>query len=160
MTHGLPVRLASHDEGDGCGHFVNSVRESRNIGRIIRAARASSKTWQGVTNGLSCLGESRQAFISKPAQGRPGKGNDEENQGTRLEGPKTPQKRGGGAKSRAAPQGRAHLPAGYPFGGPAIDDSPVDGRIGQGRGAYRATAGLRRYRLPARYSEPAWLRTG
>ena len=69
--HGLPVGLASHNDGDGYGHLVNSVRESRNIGRIIGAARVSSKAWQGIRNGLSCLGESRQAFISKPAQGRP-----------------------------------------------------------------------------------------
>ena len=39
------------------------------------------------------------------------KGNGEENQCDRLEGPKTPQKRGRGAKSRAAPQGHACFPA-------------------------------------------------
>ncbi len=34
VAHGLPVRLAAHDDGDGYGHLVNSVRESRNIGRL------------------------------------------------------------------------------------------------------------------------------
>ena len=71
VAHGLPVGLAAHDDGDGCGHLVNSVQESKNIGRIIGAARGFIKAWQGIRNGLSCLGESRQALISEPAQRRP-----------------------------------------------------------------------------------------
>src|SRR5438045_3095123 len=62
MAHGRPVRLASHDDGDGGGHTVNSFRESKNIGRKYMIGPRFGKAWQGVRNGLSCLGESRQAF--------------------------------------------------------------------------------------------------
>ena len=34
MAHGLPVGLASHNDGDRCGHLVNSVRESKSMGRL------------------------------------------------------------------------------------------------------------------------------
>jgi hypothetical protein len=34
MAHGVPVGLASHDDSDGCGHAVNSFRESKCIGRL------------------------------------------------------------------------------------------------------------------------------
>src|SRR5882672_5261492 len=47
MAHGLPVGLASHDDGYRRGHTVNSFRESKNIGRIIRSA----KLRQGVARG-------------------------------------------------------------------------------------------------------------
>src|SRR5258707_29556 len=47
MAHGLPVGLASHDDGDRGGHAVNSFRESKNIGRIIRSARGSARRGMG-----------------------------------------------------------------------------------------------------------------
>src|SRR6202035_5645927 len=47
MAHGVPVRLASHDDGDGGGHTVNSFRESKNIGRIIRSAQGSARRGKG-----------------------------------------------------------------------------------------------------------------
>ena len=35
MAHGVPVRLATHDDGDDGGHVqVNSFRESKSIGRL------------------------------------------------------------------------------------------------------------------------------
>src|SRR5467141_357497 len=43
VAHGLPVGLASHDDGYGRGHTVNSFRESKSIGRIIRSAQASAR---------------------------------------------------------------------------------------------------------------------
>src|SRR3990170_6894813 len=43
MAQGLPVRLASHDDGYGRGHMVNYSRESKNIGRIIRSAQGSAR---------------------------------------------------------------------------------------------------------------------
>src|SRR5258706_15553454 len=61
VAHGRPVRLASHDNGDGGGHAVNSFRESKNIGRKYKIGPRFGKAWQGVRNGLSCLGESQQA---------------------------------------------------------------------------------------------------
>ena len=47
MAHGVPVRLASHDDGDGRGHAVNSFRESKNIGRIIGSAQGSARRGKG-----------------------------------------------------------------------------------------------------------------
>src|ERR1039457_6572520 len=47
VAHGLPVGLASHDDGDRGGHTVNSFRESKNIGRIIRSAQASARRGKG-----------------------------------------------------------------------------------------------------------------
>ena len=47
MAHGVPVRLASHDDGDWGGHTVNSFRESKNIGRIIRSAQGSARRGKG-----------------------------------------------------------------------------------------------------------------
>src|SRR5437879_9372010 len=47
MAHGVPVRLASHDDGDGGGHAVNSFRESKNIGRIIGSAQTSARRGKG-----------------------------------------------------------------------------------------------------------------
>ena len=34
MAHGLPVGLASHDDGDGGGHDSDSLQESKSIGRL------------------------------------------------------------------------------------------------------------------------------
>src|SRR3981081_4287100 len=47
VAHGLPVGLASHDDGDGGGHTVNSFRESKNISRIIRSAQTSARRGKG-----------------------------------------------------------------------------------------------------------------
>src|SRR3981189_2804130 len=43
VAHGLPVGLASHDDGDRGGHLVNSFRESKSIGRIIGSAQTSAR---------------------------------------------------------------------------------------------------------------------
>src|SRR6266853_801796 len=72
VAHGVPVRLASHDDGDGGGHKVNSFRESKNIGRIIGSAQGQAKAWQGVWNGLSCLGEFEQGFLKMPVKKKTG----------------------------------------------------------------------------------------
>src|SRR5258705_11763828 len=48
MAHGPPVGLASHDDGYGRGNTVNSFRESKNIGRIIRSAQASARRGKGL----------------------------------------------------------------------------------------------------------------
>ena len=94
MAHGVPVRLASHDDGDRGGHAVNSFRESKNIGRIIGSTRGSARRWQGVWNGLSCLGESRQASWQVP--------HEEENEGGGRADGKTPQRRPRRGQSRDA----------------------------------------------------------
>src|SRR5258708_10541405 len=47
MAHGLPVGLASHDDGDRGGHSVNSFRESKSIGRIIGSAQTSARRGKG-----------------------------------------------------------------------------------------------------------------
>src|ERR1700716_4614460 len=47
MAHGVPVGLASHDDRDGDGHKVNSFRESKNIGRIIRSAQSTARRGKG-----------------------------------------------------------------------------------------------------------------
>src|SRR3954471_7720383 len=47
MSHGVPVRLASHDDGDWGGHAVNSLRESKSIGRIIGSAQGSARRGKG-----------------------------------------------------------------------------------------------------------------
>src|ERR1700734_1013836 len=47
MAHGVPVRLASHDDGYRRGHAVNSFRESKNIGRIIGLAHGSARRGKG-----------------------------------------------------------------------------------------------------------------
>src|SRR5262249_60400880 len=65
MPHGIPVRLASHDNCYRGGHEINSSRESRNIGRIIGSGPSAARRWQGSGNALSCLGESRQALDSQ-----------------------------------------------------------------------------------------------
>ena len=151
VTHGLPIRLASHDDGYRGGHLVNSVRESRNIGRIIGVACASSKAWQGVRNGLSCLGKSGQASST----GFNTDGHEEKNQGGGLRGRKKPQKRGDGAQTRARPgPARVHAPV---CGGKRrqINDLPAEGPAGRGAGTNRGAAGVRRNRLPAGYPEPA-----
>src|SRR5579859_2676618 len=47
VPHGLPVGLASHDDGDGSGHRVNSSQESKNIGRIIGSGPMSARRGKG-----------------------------------------------------------------------------------------------------------------
>src|SRR5579872_6362567 len=70
MAHGSPVRLASHDDGDGGGHFLILVMNPKHR-PDYRVGPGGGKMWQGSRNALSCLGESRQAFISRPQQGWP-----------------------------------------------------------------------------------------
>src|SRR5258708_4795986 len=72
VAHGIPVRLAAHDDGDRGGHKVNSFRESKSIGRIIGPAQGEAKAWQGVWNGLSCLGEFEQGFPEMPMKKKTG----------------------------------------------------------------------------------------
>src|SRR5258708_38359416 len=64
MAHGIPVRLASHDDGDGGGHTVNSFRESKNIGRIIGSAQASARRGKGAGMDYPVL-----VNLGKPSQG-------------------------------------------------------------------------------------------
>src|ERR1700733_7938454 len=93
MAHGVPVRLASHDDGDGGGHMVNSFRESKNIGRIIRSAQGSARRGKGSGMDYPVL-----VNCGKPLKGS----NEEENQGDRGGGRETPQKRRGGTQGPAA----------------------------------------------------------
>jgi hypothetical protein len=63
MAHGFPVGLASHDNGDWGGHslILSGIQKHRADYRI---GPKFGKAWQGVRNGLSCLGEFRQAFLA------------------------------------------------------------------------------------------------
>jgi hypothetical protein len=73
------------------------------------------KVWQGVRNGLSCLGEFRQAFLAHDSSRRAAlmqsecrlaearNANQEESRACRAQDRQTPQKRG--AKARGGPTG-------------------------------------------------------
>src|SRR4051794_8485065 len=116
---------------------------------IIGSARGSSKAWQEIGNGLSCLGESRQALkagLNKDAH-------EEEKGRERLRGRKTPEKRRGGAKGRIAPypSGGA-VPAGGPQRFEADRPAPAQ-RTGKSAGADRGIEGVLRDRFSARYPE-------
>jgi len=63
VAHGVPVRLASHDDGYRGAHAVNSFRESNKLGSDYRIEPLLGKAWQRVRNGLTCLGADRQAFL-------------------------------------------------------------------------------------------------
>src|SRR2546421_12127936 len=63
MAHRFPVRLASHDDGDGRGHAVSIPSGIQKHRPDYKIGPWFGKAWQGVGNGLSCLGESRQAFL-------------------------------------------------------------------------------------------------
>ena len=63
MAHGFPVGLASHDDGDWSGHslILSGIQKHRPEDKI---GPRFGKAWRGVGNGLSCLGEFRQAFLA------------------------------------------------------------------------------------------------
>src|SRR6202048_2539451 len=91
-AHGVPVRLASHDDGDGGGHTVNSFRESKNIGRIIGSAQASARRGKGAGMDYPVLGK----------RGKPLK--DAMKKKTRATAPKVAKRRKGVTKRKAAPR--------------------------------------------------------
>src|ERR1700733_455342 len=135
MAHGVPVRLASHGDGDWGGHAVNSFRESKNIGRIIGLAQGSARRGKG-------------SGMDYPVLVNPGKpplknAHEEENQVDRFRYLKTPQKRGRGPQGGPAARQAAEGPAGVAFGAPGcvqrcqIDRSPAQDRIGASAKAYR-----------------------
>src|SRR3954447_8852957 len=64
MAHGFPVGLASHDDGDWGGHWLilSGIQKHRPDYKI---GPTFGKAWHGVRNGLSCLGEFRQAFLAQ-----------------------------------------------------------------------------------------------
>src|ERR1019366_9839989 len=105
---GVPVRLASHDDGYGRGHAVNSFRESKNIGRIIGLAQGSARRGKG-------------SGMDYPVLVNPGKpplknAHEEENKVDRFRHLKTPQKRRRGAQGGLAAHQAAEGPAGVAFG--------------------------------------------
>src|SRR5258707_3706420 len=119
---------------------------------IIGSARGSSKAWQEIWNGLSCLGESRQAFKS----GLNKDAHEEEKERKRLRDRKTPKNRRGGPKERPAPHPAG---CGRPAGGTQrfqADHPAPKERACPGAGADRGIEGIRRYRFPARHPESAW----
>src|SRR6478609_4863424 len=144
----LPIMMAT---GAGIRSILSGIQKHRPDYRI---GPRFGKAWQGVRNGLSCLGESRQAFQSS---------HDEENQGARFGYGQTKQDRWQGAPDCS--------PARYPNrsrhqGVGSQKDcarrrqtrhSPPAGPTGAGTGADRRIAGLRRYRLSAGNSQPARL---
>ena len=94
MAHGVPVRLASHDNGYGRGHAVNSFRESKNIGRIIGLAQGSARRGKG--SGMD------YPVLVNPGKPPRNNGHEEENQVDRFGYRETPQKRRRGAEGGPA----------------------------------------------------------
>src|SRR6516165_11652240 len=72
MAHGLPVRLASHDDGDGCGHKLNSSRESRSIGPIIVSGLTAARRGKGIGMHYPVLVKSGKPGVAVPNQNRTG----------------------------------------------------------------------------------------
>src|SRR6202051_292417 len=145
----LPMMMAT---GAGMWSILSGIQKHRPDYKI---GPRFGKAWQGVRNGLSCLGEFRQASKGCHA---------EENQGERRGGRERPQKRRRGTQGWAAPgQIGPYAGVGAPaFGrarGRQNDHSPAQDPIGAGAQPYRGTAGSRGYRFPAGYSESARLRT-
>src|SRR5882757_8471736 len=117
MAHGPPVGLASHDDGYGRGHTVNSFRESKNIGRIIRSAQASAR-------------RGKRLGMDYPVLVNPGKPlrdvDEEENQGERSRCPKTPKKRCGGTQGGSQGARRVKVPLGS---APRLSVAPNDAKL-------------------------------
>src|SRR5438477_13180996 len=90
MPHGVPVRLASHDDGYGGGHEVNSSQESRNIGRIISSGPSTARRGKGAGMDYPVL-----VNHSKPLIGRPDPdGHEKEDANPCKGGRETPQEQG------------------------------------------------------------------
>src|SRR6266436_7295496 len=97
VPHGIPVRLASHNDGYRGGHEVNSSQESRNIGRIISSGPSAARRGKGAGMDYPVLVNHGKPLIGKPDPDE----HEKEAAGARTGGCKT-QPAPGGPQSRPA----------------------------------------------------------
>ncbi len=154
MAHGVPVRLASHDDGYGRGHAVNSFRESKNIGRIIGLAQGSARRGKGFGMDYPVLVNSGKPPLKDA--------HEEESKAERFGHLKTPQRQRRGTQGRPR---RASTAGGRPSRrrrSPPNDAKSsvrrLRAELAQALKRIDELQASRRYRLPAGYSEPARFR--